>query len=280
MTPLNKRKWLPRYRVRSLVSAENLSRVSRAVYLRDLLRELVLRDLKLRYKRSVLGIAWSLILPLMQLIVFTIVFRRILPIRVDNYPTYLFSGLVPWTWFSASLIGATAAITDNRELVKRPGFPAAILPVVAVLTNFIHFGLALPILFSVVVLFDRSLTWVVVALPAIVVVQALFSVGLGYLLATVQVTFRDTQHLLTIVLQLLFYLTPIFYDHRAAPEQYQWIFRLNPLLYLLEGYRAMFLGRPPLPILPLTGIFIVSCCLVWFGYRVFGRASAAFVEEL
>src|SRR3990172_511666 len=117
---------------------------SPSVYLVDLLIILIGRDMKLRYRRSVLGLAWTLLNPLAQLLVLNFVFSRILPLNIPNYPSFLFVGLLAWSWFQSSLINGTGAIVDNRDLIKRPGFPEAILPLVTVSANFIHFLLALP----------------------------------------------------------------------------------------------------------------------------------------
>ena len=118
----------------------------RLIYMRDLLRELVGRDMKLRYKRSVLGIAWTLLNPLTQLLVFLFVFNLLLPLNIPHYSSFLFAGILVWNWFQGSLNQSTGAIVDNRELLRRPGFSAAILPIVTVTSHLIHFLLALPVL--------------------------------------------------------------------------------------------------------------------------------------
>ena len=118
----------------------------RLAYLRDLLREMVIRDMKLRYKRSVLGILWSLLNPLIQMLVFTFLSRGVLSLDIPNYPSFVFTGVLAWNWFQRALSLTAGAITGNRELIRRPGFPTAILPVATVATHLIHFLLALPIL--------------------------------------------------------------------------------------------------------------------------------------
>src|SRR5436190_23207694 len=113
--------------------------VKQLVYRRDLLRELVGRDLKLRYKRSMLGMAWALINPLMQLVVFTFLFRKVVRLDIPHYSSYVFSGVLAWNWFQTSLYMGAGAIVDNRELIRRPRFPAAVLPAVTISTNLIHY---------------------------------------------------------------------------------------------------------------------------------------------
>jgi lipopolysaccharide transport system permease protein len=252
----------------------------RVVYLRDLLRELVARDMKLRYKRSILGVAWSLVNPLAQLLVFVFLFRAVLPLNVPNYPSFVLSGLLAWSWFQSSLILATGAITDNRELIRRPGFPAAILPIVTVTTHLVHFLLALPVLLLFLVFSGGRLTETVLALPLVIALQFWLTLSLGYLVAAFHVTFRDTQHLLGVLLLLLFYLTPIFYDASAVPARYQPFYRLNPMVYLIDAYRAILI-RGTLPDgLSLLGLSTLAGVLLWVGYTTFTWMSYRFVEEL
>ncbi len=252
----------------------------RWAYARDLLYTLVGRELKLRYRRSLLGFAWSLLNPLAQLLVFGFVFRFILPLDIPNYTVFLFSGLLPWNWFSGALYGAAEAMTGSRELVRRPGFPPAVLPVVTVTSHLVHFALALPVLFVFLWAGGVRLTWAVLALPAILLLQFVLTLSLGYLLAAVHVTFRDTQYLLNIALMLGFYLTPVFYDPGAIPGRFHLIFQLNPMSHLIGAYRAVLLeGRlPDLAALALVGV--ISAALLLAGYRYFTRASDRFVEEL
>lgn len=251
----------------------------RVTYLFDLLRELVERDLKLRYKRSVLGIAWSLLNPLSQLLVFSFLFRQILPLNIPNYPLYVFMGLLPWTWFQSSLFQATGAITDSRELIRWPGFPAAILPLVTITTHWIHFLLALPILLLFMLWNGKPLTGMLVLLPLIMGIQFLFTLSLAYLVATLQVKFRDTQHILGLLLFLTFYLTPIFYDASVVPARYRFLYDLNPMVYLLAAYRDSMNGTWPNWV-ALLGISLLSLGLFWVGYRQFMRVRDRFVEEL
>jgi lipopolysaccharide transport system permease protein len=255
-------------------------RKHRPLYLFDLLVQMVGRDLKLRYRGSILGMAWSLLNPLAQLLVFSFVFRSILPLNIPDYTIFLFIGLLAWSWFQASLMGAATAIVDSRTLIKRPTFPVAILPIVVVIANLLHFFLALPVLFLFLWLARIPLTAPVIFLPVIVIVQALFTLSLSYFVAAFHVFFRDTQHLVGVFLFLFFYLTPIFYDANAISSQYQPLYRLNPMLLLLEAYRAILLdGTWPLagPLLLVSGVSVVWLI---FGYSIFKRASYRFVEEL
>ena len=249
-------------------------------YLRDLLYVLVGRDMKLRYRRSVIGVAWSLLNPLAQLLVLNFVFKRVLPLDIPNYTVFLFTGLLVWNWFSTSLYSATSAIVDNRELVKRPGFPAPLLPVVSLTSNFIHFLLALPVLLFFTWTGGIPLTRAALALPLVFAVQFVFTLSMAYLVAGLHVTFRDTQYLLGIFLLLGFYLSPVFYDPSAIPAAYQSIYRLNPMVVLIDAYRRILISGLPPDGVALLSLAVISAVLLWLGYLVFERSSLRFVEEL
>jgi len=250
------------------------------VYLRDLLREMVVRDMKLRYKRSVLGILWSLLNPLFQMVVFTFLSRRVLSLDIPNYPSFVFTGLLAWNWFQTTVTLATGAITSNRELIRRPGFPVAILPVVTVTTNLIHFVLALPVLLVFLVLSGGRLSVTILALPLVILLQFVLILGLGYLVATLQVTFRDTQHILGVFFMLLFYLTPVFYDASIVPGRFQTLYQLNPILHLISAYRAILIQGNLPDFGALLALGALGGLLLWLGHTVFRRASYRFVEEL
>ena len=252
----------------------------RLVYLRDLLHVLVAREMKLRYKESLLGVAWSLLNPLLQLLIFNFVFRYILPLNIPNYTAFLFVGLLMWNWFQASIVSAATTIVDGRSLIKRPGFPIPILPVVTVMANLVHFLLALPVLALFLLLTGIQLQATALLLPAIILIQFFFTLSLAYFVATFHVSFRDTQHLVSVFLLFLFYLSPIFYDAGAIPDRYQFIYRLNPVLHLLEAYRAILIEGVQPAWTPLAILTLISALLLFLGYRLFMRASYFFVEEL
>ena len=255
-------------------------RNQRVIYMRDLLFTLVGRDMKLRYKRSVLGIAWSLLTPLAQLAVYYLTFDVLLPLNIPNYLSFLFSGVLVWNWFHGALYQATSAIVDNRELIKQPGFPAAVLPIVTVTSHLIHFLLALPILIVFLIIGGTGLTSVIALLPLVIVIQFVLTLSLAYFSATFYVTFRDTQHLLGVLLNLLFFLTPIFYKSSDLPAQYQTVYRLNPMVHLIEAYRAILLAGTPPDSFSLLLLTAAAMVIFLLGYHLFRKASDRFVDQL
>ncbi len=245
-----------------------------------LLRVLVDRDLKITYKRSVLGIAWTLISPLLQLLVFIFVFRVIIKIEIPQYSSYVFTGLLAWNWFQNSLFQATGVVIHSRPLIRQPGFPGAILPIVVVTVGLLHFVLALPVLVVFLLLDGVRLTPFVLVLPLLHLIQFALTVTLSYFLAALNVTFRDTQHTLGVLLQFLFYLTPIFYELKSIPDRYWYAYGLNPLVHLVTCYRQILIWGTAPDWLALA--IIVGCTALFLpiGYRTFLRQSRRFVEEV
>jgi lipopolysaccharide transport system permease protein len=246
----------------------------------DLLRELVDRDMKLLYKRSALGIAWTLINPLLQLAVFSFVFRSVIPVNIPQFSSFAFSGLLIWTWSQTALFQATGLITGNLALIRQPNFPTAILPVVTTTTGLIHFLLALPVLIIFLAVDGVKPNPVLLYLPLLMVIQFVLTVSLAYPLAAINVTFRDTQHTLGVLLQMLFYLTPIFYDLNSVPEKFQPLYHLNPMVPLIEAYRAVLLKGMQPNWQTLLIVSAVVATLLPLGLGIFRRQSDRFVEEL
>lgn len=251
-----------------------------AIHLVDLARELVGRDLKLRYKRSLLGLAWSLLNPLLQLLVFTVVFQWVLPLKIPNYSVFLFTGLLAWNWFNGALYAGTSVVVDNGDLVRHPGFPIGVLPFVSVASHWLHFLLALPVLGVFLAVAGIWPTWAWLALPVIMLVQFAFTLSLVYVLAAVHVLFRDAQYLLGVALLLGFYLSPVFYDIASVPERFRPLYWLNPLAMLIDAYRAVLLRGETPRLLPLLALLVVALVLSAFGVSVYLRASYHFAEEL
>jgi len=246
----------------------------------DLLRVLVDRDMKLLYKRSALGIAWTLINPLLQLAVFSFVFRSVIPINIPQFSSFAFSGLLIWTWSQTALFQATGLITSNKALIRQPNFPTAILPVVTTMTGLIHFLLALPVLIIFLAVDGVEPSSVLFVLPLLMVIQFVLTVGLAYPLAALNVTFRDTQHTLGVLLQMLFYLTPIFYDLNSVPKEFQPLYQLNPMVPLIEAYRAILLKGTQPDWQALLIVSLVVAVILPISLAIFRRQSNTFVEEL
>jgi lipopolysaccharide transport system permease protein len=254
--------------------------LTRLIHLRDLVRELVVRDIKLRYKRSVLGVGWSLLGPLAQLAILSFVFGVVLPLRVPHYTVFLFSGLLPWTWFQSSLLAVAVAMPQNKDLLRQVGFPAGVVPVIPVTSQLIHFLLALPVLGLFLWLDGRPFTFALTALPMVMCVQFLFTLCLAYLVAPLQAMFHDTEHLLRLFLMLLFYVSGVFYDPAVVPREYLFVYNLNPLVHLLGAYRgALIQGESP-AVAPLFVVAVVSGLTLVAAYHYYCRLHYRLLQEL
>jgi|SRR3972149_4225021 len=257
-----------------------LSLPRRLIYELDLLRELVVRDMKLRYKRSVLGIAWSLFNPLAQLLVLYFIFGLLFQFNIPHYSSFLFTGILAWNWFQSSLIQATGTIVDNRELIRRPAFPAAILPTVTVTSHLLHFLLAIPILMVFLMVDGIHLTFAILTLPIVIAIQYILILSLAFLIATLHVYFRDTQYLLSLFLQMLFYFTPVFYEASIVPARYRTLYDLNPMMHLIQAYRDILIKGELPDVQSLLVLSVVVVIFLSFSIIIFKRVSYHFVEEL
>ena len=256
---------------------------------RELIRNLVIRDLKVRYKNSVLGILWSLLNPLLMTLVFTLVFTLMIPSDIDDYPVFFMCGFLPWSFFSTAVTGGTGSIVDNAHLIKKVYFPKEILPLSDTLANLVNFAVALIVLFAMMLVFRRPLTLAVLLLPLIILAQAMFTLGMALLLATANVFYRDTQHILEILMQAWFFLTPIFYPITILPESAQflgmtvnvqlWARRLNPMASLVASYRDVLYRGVPTGWDFFLRTFVTCALVLLVGYLVFARFSPVFGEE-
>jgi len=253
----------------------------RWLHFRDVILVLVGRDYKGRYKNTALGFAWSVISPLLFLLTFYFIFKLVIDLGIPRYATFVFSGVIAWTWFSTSLSQAVLSIPAHPNLVGQPGFPVAALPIVAVTSNLINFMISLPLLLVILAIEGSAPTpALLIGLPLLVATQFVLTLSVAYVVAAINVTFRDTQFILPIILQLGYYVTPIFYDVSRVPRDYRPIFDLNPMVAIITAYRNLLMHG----ILPdwtmLAGVFAASILLLVLGYRYFQRASHRFLEEL
>lgn len=255
-------------------------RIRRRQHAWDLLRVLVGRDLKVLYKRSILGFGWALATPLIQLFIFSFVFRRALSMNIENYASFVFTGVLVFGWFQSSLNQSAGLITSSKALVTQPNFPLALLPHVTAVVRLFHFAIAVPILLGLMWWQGIRPSWPWLCLPVLVFMQYLLIVGLSYPLASINVVFRDTQHIVAALLQLAIYVTPVFYSLELVPASLRPWFHLNPMVGVLQSWRAVLLeGRWPDPGV-IAILFAVGTILMFAGRRIFVAQSHRFVEEL
>jgi len=258
---------------------------------RELVRNLVIRDLKVRYKSSALGIAWSWLNPLLMMVVYTILFTVLLHNNsVPRYPVFLLCGLLPWHFFSDSLMQGTSSIVNNAHLIKKVYFPADVLPLSTILSNLVNFLIALPLFFGLALLFNVRPAWCVLLLPIVIVIQLMFTIGLTFILATLNVFFRDTRIIMGVIMLAWFFLTPVFYPISTVPKEARllgvtfdaqlWLRRLNPMASIVASYRDLLYWGAPTGLDFLLRTAATALVVLVVGYLVFSRYKSRFGEEV
>ena len=253
---------------------------------RALISSLVARDLKARYRGSVLGFFWSFINPLLLLLIYTVVFTVVMPgvhpKELEPYALFMFCGILPWTWFSSALLESSNVLVAGGNLIKKVLFPAEVLPIVTVLAGLVHFCLGLPILAAFLIYYrvpvtPTDLLW----FPVIVAIQLVLTVGLALTVSSLTVHFRDVRDLLANLLTLWFFATPIIYPIAQAPERVRRLLYLNPFTHLAVAYQEVLFTRGPFTEGPRLLEVGAACVLVLvFGYVVFDRLRDTFAEEV
>lgn len=247
-------------------------------YLFDVISTLVGRELRLRYKGSLLGLLWAVLSPLGTVFILHFLFTRVLPLNIPHYAAFIYSGLLPWTWFQAAVQTSAATLIDNRDLVRKPFFPRPLLPTVVTGTNFILYLLALPVLLVILAVEGLPLSPALALLPLIWLAQAIFTLACTVLVAALGALIRDVQHLLGVGMLLWFYLTPIFYDlDRVTPTQARWLL-LNPMAVLVQAHRALVLHGQMPDWGALVATILVGLALLGVSLAVFRALEDMFVE--
>lgn len=245
---------------------------------RDLVRNLVARDLRVKYKGSSIGFAWSLLHPLLLATVYTFAFRYVIEVPIAYFPLFLLSGMLPWTFFSASLAMATGSVADNSSLVRKVAFPRIILPVGAVASQFAQFALMYAVIIPAGAALGPGASPALLALVPLALLQLVFTLGIALLLSTAYVYFRDTRHLLDVALQILFWLTPVVYAASLVPPALRRLLWLNPMAGFVTAYHDVVVdGRWPSAIV-LGTLTAVSVAAAVAGLVVFVRHQRRFAE--
>ncbi len=283
------RQWVNR---RAIV-ADKLHELRQYQYL---LRNLVVRDLKARYKSSVLGILWSILNPLFLMLVFTIVFSVMASSQIRQYPVFVLVGLIPWNFFSGALTSGTTSITGNSALVKKVYFPREMLPASALLSNLVNFLFAFAVLIVLLYAFGIGLTVHALWVPVLLLTQLIFTLGLCLLLGSLTVFYRDVLMILEVIVLAWFFVTPVFYSLEMFgdsvtmlgltfnPAQImRWV---NPMASIIDGYRTVLWGTygsggpVGMNAAYLLRTFITSIIVLIVGYAVFVRLNPLFGEKL
>lgn len=249
---------------------------------RELLNQLVNRDLAQRYKQSVLGYFWVIINPLAQMLVMSFVFSRIF--RLEGlgvpYPLFLFTALLPWTLFSSSLTSAVMSLVSNSGLLAKIYFPREILVLSTLCAKIVDFAFSSLILIVMMIFYKQGVTWNVLWVIPIFLIQFIFTYGLSLLFAAANLFYRDVQYLLNLIVLVWMYLTPIMYNVEIFPTQLRWIFQVNPMAVIVNAYRQVILsgGLPNLLSLGIALIVAIITCVI--GFRVFKKLEGQFADSV
>ena len=247
---------------------------------RELLKTNITKDVGGKYKHSFLGVLWSFINPLLQIAVYALVFQVILKSNIENYTVYLCCGLIPWQYFYNVVIRGAAVMVDNGNIIKKVYFPREILPISLVASEGVNFLIATIIILGFVIFGGIGLSWNILWYFLILLIQFIVSIGISLIVSSLTVYFRDLLHLLGVFMQLLFYATPIVYSMEAVPANFRWLLRLNPMSYLIDGYRAIFYNKTMPNFRELLIAFIMGIVLCVAGYFIFKKLEKRFAEEL
>ena len=247
---------------------------------RDLFFFLVWRSVRVRYAQSTLGIGWAVIQPLFSMLVFTVVFGKLARIESDGVPyaVFSFAALVPWTYFANALTEGTASLVSNANMLSKVYFPRLILPLSAVVAKLVDFAISLVLLAALMAWYQVVPTAGILLLPALVLLMMLTAAGLGLWLTALAVQYRDVNYAMSFVVQLLMYAAPVVYPASLIPERYQLLYALNPMVGVIEGFRAALLGTRPMPYDFLALGTAVAVAVALTGALYFRRREPLFAD--
>ena len=251
---------------------------------RDLLGMLVWRNLTVRYKQSAIGIAWAILRPLMQMVVFSVVFGRMAGLPSDGvpYPVFLYAGLVPWTYFSTTITSGSGSLLAGGNMIDKVYFPRMILPFSYLFTGLIDLALSMLVLFGMMVWYRADIVFgaPMLLFPVFLVPAVTFAGGLSLWLSAAAVRWRDVHHLVPYLLQIGMFVTPVVYAVKLLPARFQWLLQLNPMTGVVEGFRWSLLGKPVTGWGMMAGGFGMSLLLLLGGMVYFRRVERTLADIL
>lgn len=230
-----------------------------------------MKDLKLRYRGAVLGYLWSLLNPVLMMIVYSVIFSYIVKIGVKNYPIYLLCALLPWSFFSTSLTAASSSVVDNSNLINKVYFPREIFPISVIFANLLHLIISMIILLVFLSFMQTKSILPIFILPLAIIAHVVFTMGIALLLSCLTVFYRDIKYILEIVMMIWFYATPIIYPLSMVPEKLQIFLYLNPMVWIISIYRSiLFYGEyPAISVILITYSF--SFLIFYLGCHLFQK---------
>lgn len=247
---------------------------------REFLKTSIKKEFRGKYKKSFLGVLWSFLNPLFQLLIYALVFPFILKNDVDNYIIFLIVALMPWNFFNMTILQSAASIVTNGGIIKKVYFPREILPISTTTSNLLNF-----LITGIIVIFALLISGVgigssVLLLPIIIIIQYILQLGLAFIFSSITVYVRDVEYLLNVFMMLMFYLCPIVYSSDMIPDKFLPIFKLNPMFHIIEYYRTILYSKQIPNLLHILMLFIACLLVLILGYVIFQKCKKRFAEEL
>ena len=248
---------------------------------RDLFYFLVWRNIKARYAQTILGFSWAILNPLIQIVIFTVIFGKVAKIPTDGIPYFLFSSvaIIPWSYMSQSMSGSSQSLVSGQNMLGKVYFPRLIFPLTAVLSNLVNFGISMGIILGVIIYYRVTPTWNLLLFPVLVMMMIGIAAGVGMWLSSMAIRFRDLRFVMSFLIRMLMYSAPIVYSASSIPENYRILYSLNPIVAVIEGFRACLLGTP-IPWLYIWPGMIPAAILFISGALYFKRMERVIVDVI
>lgn len=248
---------------------------------RDLFYFLVWRDIKVLYAQTVLGLAWAIMNPLTQIVVFSVIFGKVAKIPTEGVPYALFAtvAIIPWTYMSEAMTQSSQSLVTGQHMLDKIYFPRLFFPLTSVMSKLVDFGISLIILTGVLIHYRVMPTWNLLYLPLFILMMVVVPAGVGMWLSSLAIRFRDVKYAMTFAVRMLIYLAPIVYSASEIPQQYRMLYSLNPIVAVIEGFRASILGTP-MPWQYVWPGLITTVPLVVVGALYFKRMERVFVDVI
>jgi len=249
---------------------------------RELLFFLVWRDVKIRYKQTAIGVAWVIVQPLLTMLVATLFFGRLakLPSQGLPYSVFCFAALVPWTYFSAALVAATNVVVENQRVITKVYFPRLILPVSAALSGLVDFCIAFVVLLIFTFAHGIRPAWTLALLPLFLLLAVLTVLGVGLWLSALNALYRDVKYLIPFIVQFWTLASPVYYSSSMVPERYRWLYGLNPMAGVIDGFRWALTGTGQAPTATLLASSLIVCFVLFGGLVFFNYMEGSIADRV
>lgn len=247
---------------------------------RELLKSNVKKEIRGKYKGSFLGVLWSFLNPLLQVLVYAIVFPYIMRIKTENYLQYLIIGIIPWTFFITAINQGMIIVRMNAGIIKKVYFPREILPISVVISGLVNFVISCSIILIFCLLGGIGLSWHILLFPLILIWQFILTLGVVFALSAINIYIKDTEYLIQFLINMLFYATPILYPATLFPKSLRWVLYINPITEIIEAYRDIFLYHTMPNTLGYIYLAVISIIAFIIGLLIFRKLEKGFAEEV